>query len=105
MTPSSVSTEDTAAAVKPGLAARAVKRARYAGASAMVGAGLALSGGAPAFAAEGDPATSETLVNSGFSSVTSLLTGTIVPALFGITVLIIGVVVGIKWLRKGAKQG
>lgn len=104
MTPSTVSTEDTAAAVKPGLVARAVKRARYVGASALVGAGLALSGGAPAFAAD-PPASADTLVQSGFGSVTSLLTGTIVPALFAITVLIIGVVVGIKWLRKGAKQG
>jgi len=104
--------EATASETKPGLARRAfnktkagVHRARYGLGVGLVGAGLAVSNGASAFAAAGDPVDVDQQVTDGFDSVKTLLTNVVAPALFAIAVLIIGVVVGIKWLRKGAKQG
>lgn len=46
-----------------------------------------------------------TAVTSGFGDVTALMTGTIIPAAFGLTILVLGVTVGIKWLRKVTNKG
>lgn len=46
----------------------------------------------------------ETIVSGQFDSLTSMLTGTLVPALFGLVLLGIGIALGIKYLRKGANK-
>lgn len=43
-------------------------------------------------------------LQDGFGQMTTLITGTLVPLLFGIVILGLGITLGIKWLRKGAKS-
>lgn len=89
-----------------GAVRRSVSKVRKAIASVMVTLAFVVAG-ASASSAATTPGTgeAETLVTNGFASVTSLFTGVIGAAIFGLTVLVLGIVVGIKWLRRGAKQG
>ncbi len=41
-------------------------------------------------------------ITAGFGELQTLVTGTLAVALFGIVVTILGIVMGVKWLRKGA---
>jgi hypothetical protein len=41
-------------------------------------------------------------VENGFSSLQTLFTGTIAVALFALVIAIVGVTMGVKWLRRGA---
>lgn len=68
-----------------------------AGAAAMVAVPTA------AFAAEGDAAgTAE--ISAGFDSIKSFLTTVAIPGIIGIVLVGIVVVVGLKYLRKGASK-
>ncbi len=62
---------------------------------------MVLVTGGNAFAQAADPAT-VTAINDGFSGLKGLVTGTLAIALFGIVVAVLGIVMGVKWLRKGA---
>lgn len=44
-----------------------------------------------------------TLVNEQIGDITGFVTGTAAPAIFGLVLLGIGIALGIKYLRKGAK--
>lgn len=54
-------------------------------------------GGSTAFT---DPGVADAM-----SGLTSLLSGTIAPAVFGIAVAAVAIVFGLRWLKKGANQG
>jgi hypothetical protein len=54
-----------------------------------------------ALAQAADPAT-VAAIDNGFSGLKGLVTGTLAIALFGIVVAVLGIVMGVKWLRKGA---
>jgi hypothetical protein len=43
-------------------------------------------------------------VTDGFGTMTSFLVTTLIPALFGILVIGIGVRIGVKWLKRGASS-
>lgn len=52
-----------------------------------------------------DPtATISTLVQGQFSTLQNTLTGTLVPALFGLAIIGVVIVLALKYTRKGAKQ-
>lgn len=57
----------------------------------------------PAFATPAS--TIEDVIDTSFGDVTTLITGTLATAFFAITLVVLAVVVGWKWLRRGAKQG
>lgn len=64
---------------------------------------LVLGGGTAVYAqATPDPQT-VAAVNDGFDSLKTLVTSTLAPALFALTVLIIGITMGRTWLRKGSR--
>lgn len=44
-------------------------------------------------------------IANAISGLQSLLTGTVAPAVFGIAAASVAIVFGLRWLRKGAKQG
>jgi len=84
---------------KFGAAAKRV--AMVGGTTAVLVAGAAV----PSFAATGDGTDGvDTIVSGQFDTLQSTLTGTLIPALFGLVIL--GVVIGlaIKYLRKGAQK-
>lgn len=45
-----------------------------------------------------------TIVEAQFGELTSMVTGTLVPALFGLVILGAVIALGIKYLRKGASK-
>jgi len=55
---------------------------------------------APSFAAV-DPSVG-TAVTAGFTDMTGLIVGTLVPALFGLVVIGIAIRLGVKYLKRGA---
>lgn len=50
------------------------------------------------------PGTVGAAINDGFGSVSNLILTVIVPAFFGIVLIVIGVRAGVKWLRRGANS-
>jgi hypothetical protein len=62
---------------------------------------MVLVTGGNAFAQAADPAT-VAAIDNGFAGLKGLVTGTLAIALFGIVVAVLGIVMGVKWLRKGA---
>lgn len=47
-------------------------------------------------------ATTETAVTGGFTDLQSLFVTTIAPAIFALIIAVVGVTMGIKWLRRGS---
>lgn len=81
-----------------------VRRSRkvQAAALAAVTAPIVVFGLAGTALAAPAPTGAEGTINSGFDSLQGLVTGVLGLALFGITLAVLGIVMGIKWLRKGA---
>lgn len=51
-----------------------------------------------------DTSAVDTLVSSLFTDLTTTLTGTLVPAFFGLVILGAVIALGVKYLRKGASK-
>ncbi len=62
---------------------------------------MVLVTGGNAFAQAADPAT-VAAIDNGFAGLKGLVTGTLALALFGIVVAVLGILMGVRWLRKGS---
>ena len=47
-------------------------------------------------------ADTETAIEGGFTGLQSLFDGTIAPAMFALVIAVVGVTLGVRWLRKAA---
>lgn len=71
--------------------------ARLAGVGTLV---LAFLIGLPGLASAAT--TTEGAIRDGFSQLQGLVTGVLALALFGIVVAVLGILMGVRWLRKGS---
>lgn len=60
--------------------------------------------GLPSLAYASTTPSVENSINSGFSSLQSLIVGVLAAALFAITVAALGIKMGVRWLRKGSSS-
>ncbi|HEY0186223.1 MAG TPA: hypothetical protein VGC67_01915 [Cellulomonas sp.] len=103
---STISTDSArGVAVEPGqVKASRSHRVRNRIAGALVTGAVMVGAATPAFAATGDTTDGTAEVSAGFDSITTFLTTVGIPSLIGLVVLGAVVVVGIKYLRKGASK-
>lgn len=67
-------------------------------------AGAAFAVGVPTAAFASEPAPGIDEVEAGFTSLQSTLTGVLIPSLIGLAVIGVVVVLGLRYLKRGARQ-
>lgn len=65
---------------------------------------MGIFGMAAVASAEPTEVPGQAAIEAGFDQMTDLITTVLVPALFGLVILGLGIALGVKWLKKGSRH-